>query len=134
MRLEIEDPAETARLKLMIVDEAWRYMQDPAVLNYLAEAAKTWRKKNAALVLATQSAVDVTGTPSASAFLESIPTKLLLANAELPTEAGAPDRRPAGGRAVRAPGGLPMSRWKQWVKEPKGALPGGPSSRRPGSS
>ena len=89
MRLEIEDPAETARLKLMVVDEAWRYMQDPAVLNYLAEAAKTWRKKNAALVLATQSAVDVTGTPGASALLESIPTKLFLANAELPDEAGA---------------------------------------------
>ena len=89
MRLEIENPAETARLKLMVVDEAWRYMQDPAVLNYLAEAAKTWRKKNAALVLATQSAVDVTGTPGASALLESIPTKLFLANPELPEEAGA---------------------------------------------
>ena len=89
MRLEIEDPAETARLKLMVVDEAWRYMQDPAVLNYLAEAAKTWRKKNAALVLATQSAVDVTGTAGASALLESIPTKLFLANPELPDEAGA---------------------------------------------
>ena len=49
MRLEVEDPAEAARLKLMVVDEAWRYLQDPAVLNYLAEAAKTWRKKNAAL-------------------------------------------------------------------------------------
>ena len=89
MRLEIEDPHQAARLKLMVVDEAWRYMQDPAVLNYLAEAAKTWRKKNAALVLATQSAVDVTGTPGASALLESIPTKLFLANSELPAEAGA---------------------------------------------
>ena len=89
MRLEIEDPHQAARLKLMVVDEAWRYMQDPAVLNYLAEAAKTWRKKNAALVLATQSAVDVTGTPGASALLESIPTKLFLANPELPAEAGA---------------------------------------------
>ncbi|MDE2653704.1 MAG: DUF87 domain-containing protein [Gemmatimonadota bacterium] len=89
MRLEIEDPAETARLKLMVVDEAWRYLTDPAVLAYLAEAAKTWRKKNAALVLATQSEVDVTGTAGASALLESIPTKLFLANPELPDEAGA---------------------------------------------
>ena len=89
MRLEIEDPAEAARLKLMVVDEAWRYLADPAVLSYLAEAAKTWRKKNAALVLATQSAVDVTGTSGASALLESIPTKLFLANPELPDEAGA---------------------------------------------
>ena len=89
MRLEVEDPSETARLKLMVVDEAWRYLQDPAVLNYLAEAAKTWRKKNAALVLATQSAVDVTATPGASALLESIPTKLFLANPELPDAVGA---------------------------------------------
>ncbi len=88
MRLEIENPAETARLKLMVVDEAWRYLQDPAVLNYLAEAAKTWRKKNAALILATQSAVDVTATPGAAALLESIPTKLFLANPELPGEVG----------------------------------------------
>ena len=89
MRLEIEDPAEAARLKLMVVDEAWRYLADPAVLAYLAEAAKTWRKKNAALVLATQSAVDVTGTPGAAALLESVPTKLFLANPELPEEVGA---------------------------------------------
>ena len=88
MRLEIEDPAEAARLKLMVVDEAWRYLADPAVLAYLAEAAKTWRKKNAALVLATQSAVDMTGTSGASALLESIPTKLFLANPELPGEVG----------------------------------------------
>ena len=89
MRLEIEDPAEARRLKLMVVDEAWRYLQDPAVLGYLAEAAKTWRKKNAALVLATQSAVDLTATPGASALLESIPTKLFLANPELPDAVGA---------------------------------------------
>ncbi|MDE2979828.1 MAG: DUF87 domain-containing protein [Gemmatimonadota bacterium] len=88
MRLEIEDPAEAARLKLMVVDEAWRYLADPAVLAYLAEAAKTWRKKNAALVLATQSAVDMTGTAGAAALLESIPTKLFLANPELPDEVG----------------------------------------------
>ena len=60
--LALENPDETARVKLMVVDEAWRYLQDPAVLSYLAEAAKTWRKKNAALIVATQSAVDVTGT------------------------------------------------------------------------
>ena len=88
MRLEVEDPSETARLKLMVVDEAWRYLQDPAVLKYLSEAAKTWRKKNTALVLATQSAVDVTGTPGASALLESIPTKLFLVNPELPDAVG----------------------------------------------
>ena len=88
MRLALEDPAETARVKLMVVDEAWRYLRDPAVLAYLGEAAKTWRKKNAALILATQSAVDVTGTAGAEALLESMPTKLFLANPDLPGRAG----------------------------------------------
>ena len=87
LRLALENPDETARVKLMVVDEAWRYLQDPAVLSYLAEAAKTWRKKNAALIVATQSAVDVTGTAGAEALLESMPTKLFLANPDLPEKA-----------------------------------------------
>ena len=87
LRLALENPDETARVKLMVVDEAWRYLQDPAVLSYLAEAAKTWRKKNAALIVATQSAVDVTGTAGAEVLLESMPTKLFLANPDLPEKA-----------------------------------------------
>ena len=89
LRLSPENPDETARVKLMVVDEAWRYLRDPAVLAYLAEAAKTWRKKNAALIMATQSVVDVTATAGAEALLESMPTKLFLANPELPEKAGA---------------------------------------------
>ena len=89
LRLALENPDETARVKLMVVDEAWRYLQDPAVLSYLAEAAKTWRKKNAALIMATQSAVDVTGTTGAEALLESMPTRLFLANPGLPEKAAA---------------------------------------------
>ena len=87
LRLTLENPDETARVKLMVVDEAWRYLRDPAVLAYLAEAAKTWRKKNAALIMATQSAVDVTSAAGAEALLESMPTKLFLANPELPEKA-----------------------------------------------
>ena len=45
LRLSLEHPDETARVKLMVVDEAWRYLRDPAVLAYLAEAAKTWREE-----------------------------------------------------------------------------------------
>ena len=89
LRLALENQDETVRVKLMVVDEAWRYLQDPAVLSYLAEAAKTWRKKNAALIMATQSAVDVTGTAGAEALLESMPTRLFLANPGLPEKAAA---------------------------------------------
>jgi len=87
LRLALDDPAELSRVKLMVVDEAWRYLRDPAVLNYLAEAAKTWRKRNAALVMATQSVIDVTGTSGAEALLESMPTKIFLANPDFPEAA-----------------------------------------------
>ena len=71
----------------MVVDEAWRYLRDPVVLGRLTEAARTWRKRNAALILATQSVTDITQTPGASALLESMPTRLFLANPDFP-EAG----------------------------------------------
>ena len=86
LRIALDDPDEVDRVKLMVVDEAWRYLRDDAVLGYLAEAAKTWRKRNAALVMATQSAVDVTGTPGAAALIESMPTRLFLANPDLPAD------------------------------------------------
>ena len=84
LRLDIESPQHRDRLKIMVVDEAWRFLKDPAALGYLAEAAKTWRKHNAALFLATQSAADITGTQGAEVLLESLPTKLLLSNPNLP--------------------------------------------------
>ena len=88
LRSEIEAPGEMARLKLMVVDEAWRYLRDPTVLARMVEAAKTWRKRNAALVLATQSVTDLTATPGTTTLLESMPTRLFLANPDFP-ESGA---------------------------------------------
>ena len=84
LRSEIEAPGEIARLKLMVVDEAWRYLRDPTVLARMVEAAKTWRKRNAALVLATQSVTDLTATPGTTTLLESMPTRLFLANPDFP--------------------------------------------------
>ena len=89
LRLVIDDDAEIARTKLMVVDEAWMYLQDEAVLNSLMEAAKTWRKRNAALIMATQSVGDVSGNQQALALLEMLPTKLFLANPDFPPAAAA---------------------------------------------
>ena len=89
LRLAIDDDSQIDRLKLMVVDEAWRYLADPAVLNSLMEAAKTWRKRNAALILATQSVVDITASEQARAMLEMLPTKLFLANPDFPDSAAA---------------------------------------------
>ena len=87
LRLVIDDDKEIARPKIMVVDEAWRYLADEAVLTALTEAAKTWRKRNAALVMATQSVVDVTQTDAGRSLLEMLPTKLFLANPDFPPSA-----------------------------------------------
>ena len=89
LRLELERPDEIARLKILVVDEAWRFLAEPAIANYLAEAARTWRKRNAALILATQSASDVVSGTASSALIESIPNRLFLSNRDLSDEAAA---------------------------------------------
>ncbi len=84
MRHEVDEASALERVKLCIVDEAWKFVRDPTVSAYLAEAAKTWRKKNAALLLATQSGLDLAGVESARALLEALSTRVYLANREFP--------------------------------------------------
>ncbi len=89
LRLELERAEETTRLKILVVDEAWRFLAEPATANYLAEAARTWRKRNAALILATQSVSDVVGGAATGALIESIPNRLFLSIRDLTYEAAA---------------------------------------------
>ncbi|MDE0165222.1 MAG: hypothetical protein OXL36_09015 [Bryobacterales bacterium] len=89
LRLELERPEETTRLKILVVDEAWRFLAEPATANYLAEAARTWRKRNAALILATQSVSDVVGGAATGALIESIPNRLFLSIRDLTYQAAA---------------------------------------------
>ena len=89
LRLELERPDEIARLKIMVVDEAWKFLAEPATADYMAEAARTWRKRNAALILATQSPSDVVSGAASGALIESIPNRLFLANSDLSDEVAA---------------------------------------------
>ena len=89
LRLELERPDEISRLKILVVDEAWRFLAEPAIANYLAEAARTWRKRNAALILATQSVSDVVGGAATGALIESIPNRIFLSIRDLSDEAAA---------------------------------------------
>ena len=89
LRLQIERDDEIGRLKLLVVDEAWKFLAEPATANYLGEAARTWRKRNAALVLATQSVADVVGGAASAALIESMPNRLYLSNRDLSDEAAA---------------------------------------------
>jgi type IV secretion system protein VirB4 len=69
-----------SRLKLFLLDEAWRFTKDATVTAYIVEALKTWRKHNAALLLVTQSDGDLAGADLLQAALENCPTKVFLAN------------------------------------------------------
>src|SRR5262249_44885343 len=79
----IQDPAEAASLKLCVMDEAWRFIQHPTLRAYVQEGLKTWRKDNAAMILATQTVDDFASADLLRTVIESCPTKLLLANPSL---------------------------------------------------
>ncbi len=67
-------------LTLCIMDEAWRFIQHPTLRAYVEEALKTWRKRNGALWLATQSIEDFASADLLQTVIEACPTKLFLAN------------------------------------------------------
>ena len=65
---------------LIIIDEGWLALDDEGFAGQLREWLKTLRKKNAAVVFATQSLSDIDGSAIAPAIIESCPTRLLLPN------------------------------------------------------
>ena len=76
----IQDPANAATFKLCVMDEAWRFIQHPTLRAYVQEGLKTWRKHNAAMLLATQTIDDFASADLLRTVVESCPTKLFLAN------------------------------------------------------
>ncbi len=76
----IHDPSLTTTFKVFVLDEAWRFFRHPAVKLYIITALKTWRKKNAAMILATQSVDDLRQSDLLPVVVESCATKLFLAN------------------------------------------------------
>jgi type IV secretion system protein VirB4 len=68
------------RPTLIIVDEGWLALDDPTFGSQLREWLKTLRKKNAAVVFATQSLSDVDRSAIAPAIVESCPTRIFLPN------------------------------------------------------
>ncbi|MCC7241557.1 MAG: DUF87 domain-containing protein [Acidobacteria bacterium] len=71
---------DVARLKLFVLDEAWRFAQDGTIKAYITEALKTWRKRNAAMLLATQSSEDFAASDLLRTVIESCPSQFFLAN------------------------------------------------------
>jgi type IV secretion system protein TrbE len=76
----VVDPAQADLLKVFVLDEAWRFLRDPTIRAYVTEALKTWRKKNACVLLATQSSEDLERSELLRVAIESCPTTCFLAN------------------------------------------------------
>jgi type IV secretion system protein VirB4 len=70
------------RPSLIILDEAWIMLADSSFGAKIEEWLRTLRKKNAAVVLATQSLAEIANSPHRDVILESCPTKLYLPNPE----------------------------------------------------
>ena len=68
------------RPTLLILDEAWVFLDDVMFAARLREWLKTLRKKNVAVVFATQSLADIADSSIAPALIESCPTRIFLPN------------------------------------------------------
>jgi len=65
---------------LLILDEAWLFLDDPMFAARIREWLKTLRKKNVAVIFATQSLADIANSTIAPALIESCPTRIFLPN------------------------------------------------------
>jgi type IV secretion system protein TrbE len=65
---------------LLILDEAWLFLDNPVFAARIREWLKVLRKKNVAVVFATQSLADVAGSSIAPAIIESCPQRIFLPN------------------------------------------------------
>ncbi len=68
------------RPTLLILDEAWVFLDHPLFAARIREWLKVLRKKNVAVVFATQSLADVAQSAIAPAIMESCPQRIFLPN------------------------------------------------------
>lgn len=71
----------TGRPTLLILDEAWKFLDHPLFAARIREWLKTLRKKNVAVIFASQSLADIDDSGIAPAIIESCPQRILLPNA-----------------------------------------------------
>lgn len=68
------------RPTLLLLDEAWLFLDNPLFAARIREWLKVLRKKNVAVVFATQSLADVQASSIAPAIVESCPQRIFLPN------------------------------------------------------
>jgi type IV secretion system protein VirB4 len=77
---EIEKAENAGTFKVFVIDEAWIFLKNRTIRDWITRAEKTWRKKNAAMILATQSVVELQASEMLHIVNESCPTKIFLSN------------------------------------------------------
>ena len=68
------------RPTLLVLDEAWVFLDNPLFAARIREWLKVLRKKNVSVVFATQSLADIADSSIAPAIIESCPQRIFLAN------------------------------------------------------
>jgi type IV secretion system protein VirB4 len=68
------------RRLVVAIDEFWKALSDPAFRDMVNDNLKTIRKRNGALILATQSPRDALNIPIAHSIIEQCPTQILMPN------------------------------------------------------
>ena len=78
------------RPTLLVLDEAWLFLDDTAFAAKIRAWLKTLRKRRVAVVFATQSLEDVAASSIAASLIESCPTQVFLPNPRTLEPASAP--------------------------------------------
>jgi type IV secretion system protein VirB4 len=68
------------RPTLLILDEAWVFLDNPVFAARIREWLKVLRRRNVSVVFATQSLADIADSSIAPAIIESCPQRIFLAN------------------------------------------------------
>jgi type IV secretion system protein VirB4 len=83
---EICDPKKLGTFKMFLLDEAWLFFKNETIRGYITQAQKTWRKHEAAMILATQSLRELQESGLLPVVAECCPTKIFLANPDMDRE------------------------------------------------
>jgi type IV secretion/conjugal transfer VirB4 family ATPase len=67
---------------LIVLDEAWAFLDHPTFAGRIREWLKTLRKKNVSVIFATHSLTDIQGSAIAAAIIESCPSRIFLPSAQ----------------------------------------------------
>jgi type IV secretion system protein VirB4 len=92
----------TGRPTLLILDEAWVFLDHPLFAARIREWLKVLRKKNVSVIFATQSLADIAQSTIAPAIIESCPQRILLPNDRPSSRRAGPATSASGSTAARS--------------------------------